>query len=108
MGDAAEPRDARRTFLVPAIKPFDHYDFSRAKVACNLAWLVAKAFGTGESGPPSASAGREEGWVQVVQTRRPGMGGWALGGGPGSLRGVAWAGDVPLCAARVSPHPTPR
>ncbi|XP_015442838.1 LOW QUALITY PROTEIN: calmodulin-regulated spectrin-associated protein 2, partial [Pteropus alecto] len=30
----------------PAIKPFDHYDFSRAKIACNLAWLVAKAFGT--------------------------------------------------------------
>ncbi|XP_032322731.1 calmodulin-regulated spectrin-associated protein 2 [Camelus ferus] len=46
MGDAADPRDARRTFIVPAIKPFDHYDFSRAKVACNLAWLVAKAFGT--------------------------------------------------------------
>ncbi|XP_035872110.1 calmodulin-regulated spectrin-associated protein 2 isoform X2 [Phyllostomus discolor] len=46
MGDAAEPRELRRTFLVPAIKPFDHYDFARAKVACNLAWLVAKAFGT--------------------------------------------------------------
>uniref|UniRef100_A0A8C3YAN4 Calmodulin regulated spectrin associated protein family member 2 n=1 Tax=Catagonus wagneri TaxID=51154 RepID=A0A8C3YAN4_9CETA len=46
MGDAADPRDARRTFIVPAIKPFDHYDFSRAKIACNLAWLVAKAFGT--------------------------------------------------------------
>ncbi|XP_055274922.1 calmodulin-regulated spectrin-associated protein 2 isoform X1 [Moschus berezovskii] len=46
MGDAADPRDGRRTFIVPAIKPFDHYDFSRAKIACNLAWLVAKAFGT--------------------------------------------------------------
>ncbi|XP_054568866.1 calmodulin-regulated spectrin-associated protein 2 isoform X1 [Eptesicus fuscus] len=46
MGDAAEPRELRRTFIVPAIKPFDHYDFSRAKIACNLAWLVAKAFGT--------------------------------------------------------------
>lgn len=46
MGDAADARELRRTFLVPAIKPFDHYDFSRAKVACNLAWLVAKAFGT--------------------------------------------------------------
>ncbi|XP_032955356.1 calmodulin-regulated spectrin-associated protein 2 isoform X3 [Rhinolophus ferrumequinum] len=46
MGDAADPRELRRTFIVPAIKPFDHYDFSRAKVACNLAWLVAKAFGT--------------------------------------------------------------
>ncbi|XP_075844219.1 calmodulin-regulated spectrin-associated protein 2 isoform X5 [Microtus pennsylvanicus] len=46
MGDAADPREMRRTFIVPAIKPFDHYDFSRAKIACNLAWLVAKAFGT--------------------------------------------------------------
>ncbi|XP_039739455.1 calmodulin-regulated spectrin-associated protein 2 isoform X2 [Pteropus medius] len=46
MGDAADPREPRRTFIVPAIKPFDHYDFSRAKIACNLAWLVAKAFGT--------------------------------------------------------------
>ncbi|XP_059533297.1 calmodulin-regulated spectrin-associated protein 2 isoform X2 [Myotis daubentonii] len=46
MGDAAEPRELRRTFIVPAIKPFDHYDFARAKIACNLAWLVAKAFGT--------------------------------------------------------------
>ncbi|KAM9705994.1 calmodulin-regulated spectrin-associated protein 2 isoform 2-T2 [Dama dama] len=46
MGDAADPRDGKRTFIVPAIKPFDHYDFSRAKIACNLAWLVAKAFGT--------------------------------------------------------------
>ena len=44
MGDAADPRDGRRTFIVPAIKPFDHYDFSRAKIACNLAWLVAKAY----------------------------------------------------------------
>lgn len=48
MGDAADPREMKRTFIVPAIKPFDHYDFSRAKIACNLAWLVAKAFGTGK------------------------------------------------------------
>ncbi|XP_019334898.1 calmodulin-regulated spectrin-associated protein 2 isoform X2 [Alligator mississippiensis] len=46
MGDAADSRELRKTFLVPAIKPFDHYDFARAKIACNLAWLVAKAFGT--------------------------------------------------------------
>ncbi|XP_015724948.1 calmodulin-regulated spectrin-associated protein 2 isoform X6 [Coturnix japonica] len=46
MGDAADTREMRKTFIVPAIKPFDHYDFSRAKIACNLAWLVAKAFGT--------------------------------------------------------------
>uniref|UniRef100_A0A8C6YY41 Calmodulin regulated spectrin associated protein family member 2 n=1 Tax=Nothoprocta perdicaria TaxID=30464 RepID=A0A8C6YY41_NOTPE len=47
MGEAAAGgREVRRTFIVPAIKPFDHYDFSRAKAACNLAWLLAKAFGT--------------------------------------------------------------
>ncbi|XP_005997782.1 calmodulin-regulated spectrin-associated protein 2a isoform X2 [Latimeria chalumnae] len=46
MGDAADNRDVKKTFIVPAIKPFDHYDFARAKIACSLAWLVAKAFGT--------------------------------------------------------------
>ncbi|KAM4022433.1 calmodulin-regulated spectrin-associated protein 2 isoform 2-T2 [Anomaloglossus baeobatrachus] len=38
-------QEVKKTFIVPAIKPFDHYDFNRAKVASNLAWLVAKAFG---------------------------------------------------------------
>ncbi|XP_062991373.1 calmodulin-regulated spectrin-associated protein 2 isoform X2 [Elgaria multicarinata webbii] len=46
MGDAADVKEMKKTFIVPAIKPFDHYDFARAKIACNLAWLVAKAFGT--------------------------------------------------------------
>ncbi|XP_042321091.1 calmodulin-regulated spectrin-associated protein 2 isoform X2 [Sceloporus undulatus] len=46
MGDAADTKELRKTFIVPAIKPFDHYDFVRAKIASNLAWLVAKAFGT--------------------------------------------------------------
>ncbi|XP_043346822.1 calmodulin-regulated spectrin-associated protein 2 isoform X6 [Dermochelys coriacea] len=46
MGDAADIKEMRKTFIVPAVKPFDHYDFTRAKIACNLAWLVAKAFGT--------------------------------------------------------------
>lgn len=69
MGDAADPRDGRRTFIVPAIKPFDHYDFSRAKIACNLAWLVAKAFGTGRRWPPRASLPRScahPGFVSVL------------------------------------------
>ncbi|XP_072525471.1 calmodulin-regulated spectrin-associated protein 2 isoform X2 [Salminus brasiliensis] len=51
MGEAAEAREARRTFIVPAIKSFDHYDFSRAKISCSLTWLVAKAFGS-DSIPP--------------------------------------------------------
>ncbi|XP_029473557.1 calmodulin-regulated spectrin-associated protein 2 isoform X3 [Rhinatrema bivittatum] len=46
MGDVADGKEARKTFIVPAIKPFDHYDFARAKIASNLAWLLAKAFGT--------------------------------------------------------------
>lgn len=47
MGDAADDRGMRRTFIVPAIKSFDHYDFTRAKISCSLTWLVAKAFGSG-------------------------------------------------------------
>uniref|UniRef100_A0A1A8DS37 Calmodulin regulated spectrin-associated protein family, member 2 n=1 Tax=Nothobranchius kadleci TaxID=1051664 RepID=A0A1A8DS37_NOTKA len=46
MGDAADVRGMRRTFIVPAIKSFDHYDFTRAKISCSLTWLVAKAFGS--------------------------------------------------------------
>ncbi|XP_078417823.1 calmodulin-regulated spectrin-associated protein 2a isoform X2 [Cetorhinus maximus] len=47
MGDATEAaREMKKTFIVPAIRAFDHYDFSRAKIACSLSWLVAKAFGT--------------------------------------------------------------
>ncbi|MGH0118852.1 UNVERIFIED_CONTAM: hypothetical protein FKN15_001199 [Acipenser sinensis] len=46
MGDAADSKEIRKTFIVPAIKAFDQYDFSRAKISCSLAWLVAKAFGT--------------------------------------------------------------
>ncbi|XP_072276178.1 calmodulin-regulated spectrin-associated protein 2 isoform X2 [Pyxicephalus adspersus] len=45
MVDVAANAQVKKTFIVPAIKPFDHYDFNRAKVASNLAWLVAKAYG---------------------------------------------------------------
>uniref|UniRef100_A0AAR2L518 CKK domain-containing protein n=1 Tax=Pygocentrus nattereri TaxID=42514 RepID=A0AAR2L518_PYGNA len=44
--DAREAKEARRTFIVPAIKSFDHYDFARAKISSSLTWLVAKAFGS--------------------------------------------------------------
>ncbi|CAG5864153.1 unnamed protein product [Menidia menidia] len=46
MGEVQDVRDARKTFIAPAIKPFEHYDFSRAKICCSLTWLVAKAYGT--------------------------------------------------------------
>ncbi|XP_038641001.1 calmodulin-regulated spectrin-associated protein 2 isoform X1 [Scyliorhinus canicula] len=35
-----------KTFLVPEIKPLDQYDFSRAKIAGSLCWLVAKSYGS--------------------------------------------------------------
>uniref|UniRef100_A0A8C2JUY6 Calmodulin regulated spectrin-associated protein family, member 2a n=1 Tax=Cyprinus carpio TaxID=7962 RepID=A0A8C2JUY6_CYPCA len=46
MGDLTDSRDPKKTFIVPAIKSFDHYDFIRAKIRASLTWLVAKAFGT--------------------------------------------------------------
>lgn len=46
MGDAVDDRGMKRTFIVPTIKSFDHYDFTRAKISCSLTWLVAKAFGS--------------------------------------------------------------
>ena len=36
-----------RSSVAPALKSFEHYDFSRAKICCSLTWLVAKAYGTG-------------------------------------------------------------
>ncbi|GCB63786.1 hypothetical protein scyTo_0011668 [Scyliorhinus torazame] len=38
--------EMRKTFLVPEIKPLDQYDFSRAKIAGSLCWLVAKSYGS--------------------------------------------------------------
>ncbi|XP_016382466.1 calmodulin-regulated spectrin-associated protein 2-like isoform X5 [Sinocyclocheilus rhinocerous] len=46
MGDLTDSRDPKKTFIVPAIKSFDHYDINRAKIRASLKWLVAKAFGT--------------------------------------------------------------
>ncbi|XP_067829185.1 calmodulin-regulated spectrin-associated protein 3 [Heptranchias perlo] len=37
--------EMRKTFLVPEIKPLDQYDFSRAKIAGSLSWLLAKSYG---------------------------------------------------------------
>ncbi|XDV22293.1 hypothetical protein PO909_027217 [Leuciscus waleckii] len=51
MGDLTDSRDPKKTFIVPAIKSFDHYDFNRAKIRASLTWLVAKAFGTADSVP---------------------------------------------------------
>ncbi|XP_019712380.1 calmodulin-regulated spectrin-associated protein 2 isoform X2 [Hippocampus comes] len=48
MGDAAHDGGVRRTFIVPAIRSFEHYDFTRAKISSSLTWLVAKAFGSDE------------------------------------------------------------
>ncbi|XP_051018884.1 LOW QUALITY PROTEIN: calmodulin-regulated spectrin-associated protein 3 [Acomys russatus] len=42
----------RRTFLVPEIKSLDQYDFSRAKAAASLAWVLRAAYGGAEYVPP--------------------------------------------------------
>lgn len=62
MGDAAGDRGMRQTFIVPAIKSFDHYDFTRAKISCSLTWLVAKAFGSGRWRLPN----RSRLWIRLV------------------------------------------
>ncbi|XP_030640012.1 calmodulin-regulated spectrin-associated protein 2a [Chanos chanos] len=46
MGDMTDSKEFKKTFIVPTIKSFDHYDFNRAKICASLTWLVAKAFGT--------------------------------------------------------------
>lgn len=48
MGEVQDARDAKKAFVAPAIKSFEHYDFPRAKICCSLTWLVAKAYGTGK------------------------------------------------------------
>eukprot|EP00069_Balaena_mysticetus_P016123 bmy_22627T0 len=45
------PGPLRRTFLVPEIKSLDQYDFSRAKAAASLAWVLRAAFGGAELVP---------------------------------------------------------
>ncbi|XP_071200635.1 calmodulin-regulated spectrin-associated protein 2a isoform X2 [Salvelinus alpinus] len=46
MGEVTDAKELKNTFIVPAIKSFDRYDFSRAKICCSFTWLVAKAFVT--------------------------------------------------------------
>uniref|UniRef100_A0A3Q3A206 Calmodulin regulated spectrin-associated protein family, member 2a n=1 Tax=Kryptolebias marmoratus TaxID=37003 RepID=A0A3Q3A206_KRYMA len=46
MGEVQDDRDAKKTFVAPAVKSFEHYDFSRAKICCSLRWIVSKAYGT--------------------------------------------------------------
>ncbi|XP_048198085.1 calmodulin-regulated spectrin-associated protein 3 isoform X2 [Perognathus longimembris pacificus] len=48
----AGPGPLRRTFLVPEIKSLDQYDFSRAKAAASLAWVLRAAYGGAEHVPP--------------------------------------------------------
>ncbi|XP_078285466.1 calmodulin-regulated spectrin-associated protein 3 isoform X3 [Rhinoraja longicauda] len=37
--------EMRKSFLVPEIKPLDHYDFHRAKIAGSLSWLLGRSYG---------------------------------------------------------------
>lgn len=47
MGEVQDGGDRRKSFVAPAIKSIEQYDFARAKICCSLTWLVAKAYGTG-------------------------------------------------------------
>lgn len=62
------PGPLRRTFLVPEIKSLDQYDFSRAKAAASLAWVLRAAFGGAGTGWGAAGArgrpGRPGPWEQ--------------------------------------------
>ena len=74
------PGPLRRTFLVPEIKSLDQYDFSRAKAAASLAWVLRAAFGgagtrPGERGRQVRGAGRRAGEAGAVGTIAPVAGG---------------------------------
>lgn len=72
------------------IVPLDRYDSARAKIAANLQWICAKAYGIGGSG-------RGRGGGPGVGVRSPGR-----GGGPGS--GTAFVRGVP---GRTAPRGWP-
>ncbi|XP_076866099.1 calmodulin-regulated spectrin-associated protein 3 isoform X2 [Brachyhypopomus gauderio] len=42
---------ARKTFVVPDVKPLDQYDSSRAKICGSVGWLLAKSYGNAENVP---------------------------------------------------------
>ncbi|KAG5276239.1 hypothetical protein AALO_G00129600 [Alosa alosa] len=46
MGDLVDAKEIKKTFNISTIKPFEHYDFNRAKIFSSLTWLVTKAYGT--------------------------------------------------------------
>ena len=37
----------KKNCIAPAIKAFEHYDYSKAKLCSSIKWLVAKAYGPG-------------------------------------------------------------
>uniref|UniRef100_A0A3Q2YTV8 Calmodulin regulated spectrin-associated protein family, member 2a n=1 Tax=Hippocampus comes TaxID=109280 RepID=A0A3Q2YTV8_HIPCM len=45
MGEVQDQNNEKKVFVAPAIKSFEHYDFSRAKICCSLSWLLSKAYG---------------------------------------------------------------
>ncbi|XP_054645287.1 calmodulin-regulated spectrin-associated protein 2a isoform X3 [Dunckerocampus dactyliophorus] len=45
MGEVQDVKNMKKVFVAPAIKSFEHYDFSRAKICCSLSWLLSKAYG---------------------------------------------------------------
>lgn len=73
------PGPLRRTFLVPEIKSLDQYDFSRAKAAASLAWVLRAAFGGA-------------GTLWGRQVRGAGLGGRGRGNNSAGHRGFPGSG----------------
>lgn len=75
---------------MPEIKSLDQYDFSRAKAAASLAWVLRAAFGgagtgaRGRGGGRCGGAGRRAGEAGAVGTIAPAAGGGGVPG-PGPL-----------------------
>lgn len=75
---------------MPEIKSLDQYDFSRAKAAASLAWVLRAAFGgagtgaRGRGGRQVWGAGRRAGEAGAVGTIAPAAGGGGVPG-PGPL-----------------------
>ncbi|XP_037105867.1 calmodulin-regulated spectrin-associated protein 2a isoform X1 [Syngnathus acus] len=44
MGEVQDLNNAKKVFVAPSIKSFEHYDFSRAKICCSLSWLLSKSY----------------------------------------------------------------
>lgn len=88
------------------IVPLDRYDSARAKIAANLQWICAKAYGIGGSGRgrgPGFGTAFVRGWPPEPAGRGRGSSGRCRGeervGRRGSAAARRWVRGWPSCAA---------